>query len=790
MPTAQVSPQEEQEKLRDTAMKQVRDHGFQMKTSLDNNQLMDALKHASTMLLELRTSLLSPRNYYELYMSVCDQLQHLEQFLLIDFQKNKAFGNLYELVQYAGNIVPRLYLLCTVGAVFMKTKEGSRKDILKDCVEMCRGVQHPLRGLFLRNYLLQSTRNQLPDLDNIENVEEGSIEDSVSFILQNFAEMNKLWVRMQHQGHTKEKSKREKERQELKILVGTNLVRLSELEGVNAELYKKTALPSVLEQVVSCHDAIAQEYLMECIIQVFPEEFHLATLNLFLKACEDLEPTVNVKEIIIALITRFVDYSRREDSPGIPANIALFDIFSQEVAVVIQSRDSMSPEDIASLQSALVDLALKVYPDRIHYVDKVLQHIVELFDARDITAIVNTTSHGQKLIGLVRNIIESYKETLTLLQLEHFPALVKLFGFRGRKSITLTLAETLLDNSVIVPSAEEVDQIMSLLSPLLCDQPDQPDEVPDQDMFDSEQELVARLVHHFKVDSPDQQYTILKAIYKQFSNGGENRMRHTLLPVVFAAYQLVFKYRSIADQDDRWEKKCEKILDFCCKTILTLTKIIPDLALRLFLQGALAADRIGLEKEAYEFVIQAFTVFEEDISDSKAQVASLVLIIATFEQMHNLGEDNHETLRTNSTRSASKLLKKPDQCRTVATCAHLFWSGRVKLGGGEAEECHDDKRVSECLKKCCRITNQCMDKIVQVQLLTEILNFCMLFYEKGSTQLTPSFMKSLIDKIKEESAHLNAEENAEILKHFQNTLDHIRYMQGSGSEQDYKGLVV
>ena len=28
----------------------------------------------------------------------------------------------------------------------------------------------------------------------------------------------------------------------------------------------------------------------------------------------------------------------------------------------------MSPEDIAALQSSLTDLALKVYPDRIHYV--------------------------------------------------------------------------------------------------------------------------------------------------------------------------------------------------------------------------------------------------------------------------------------------------------------------------------------------------------------------------------------------------------------------------------------
>lgn len=53
--------------------------------------------------------------------------------------------------------------------------------------------------------------------------------------------MNKLWVRMQHQGHSKHKEKRERERQELRILVGTNLVRLSQLEGVDVETYKKVS---------------------------------------------------------------------------------------------------------------------------------------------------------------------------------------------------------------------------------------------------------------------------------------------------------------------------------------------------------------------------------------------------------------------------------------------------------------------------------------------------------------------------------------------------------------------
>ena len=76
---------------------------------------------------------------------------------------------------------------------------------------------------------------------------------------------------------------------------------------------------------------------MECVIQVFPDELHLQTLNLLLPACADLLETVNVKEIIIALIDRLASYAHRADSGGIPSDIKLFEIFSQEVAIVIQA---------------------------------------------------------------------------------------------------------------------------------------------------------------------------------------------------------------------------------------------------------------------------------------------------------------------------------------------------------------------------------------------------------------------------------------------------------------------
>lgn len=72
------------------------------------------------------------------------------------------FSHILLLIKCIFSLFPS-YLLITVGVVYVKSFPQSRKDILKDLVEMCRGVQHPLRGLFLRNYLLQCTRNILPD---------------------------------------------------------------------------------------------------------------------------------------------------------------------------------------------------------------------------------------------------------------------------------------------------------------------------------------------------------------------------------------------------------------------------------------------------------------------------------------------------------------------------------------------------------------------------------------------------------------------------------------------------
>ena len=59
-----------QAKFVEEAINGARQQAFFMKRALDGDDLATTLKHASEMLRELRTSLLSPKNYYSLCRSL------------------------------------------------------------------------------------------------------------------------------------------------------------------------------------------------------------------------------------------------------------------------------------------------------------------------------------------------------------------------------------------------------------------------------------------------------------------------------------------------------------------------------------------------------------------------------------------------------------------------------------------------------------------------------------------------------------------------------------------------
>lgn len=781
-----ITPEEQNALLQDS-INVIKQETTYMKRSLETRgKLMDALKHASLLLTELRTSQLTPKQYYELYMMVFDSLNLLANFLK-DNHPHHHLADLYELVQYAGNIVPRLYLMITVGTVYMSVPDAPVKEIMKDMIEMCRGVQYPIRGLFLRYYLSQRTKSLLP-----EN------QDSIQFVITNFIEMNKLWVRLQHQGPSKERLKRVKEREELKILVGSNLVRLSQLQN-DKEYYKSYILPAVLEQIVQCKDVLAQEYLLDVVIQVFPDEFHLYTLDEYLSCIKDLNPNASIKKVLIALIDRLTDFAKREDLTALErlsikeieveeeeqeeegkekekekekvkteengaVNINLFEIFWYYINQLEESRE-LSIEEISSLLESVSRLTLTYYPTNYANIDLVFKFAIDKIKELEPTS--NDSSSGdQNFKSLLLAPIHNYVNLLDILKLENFCDLLDSEPLKIQKIVSLEILNKILNNGIRLKTIDHVNGVFKLLRVVIENKEKDTEESVE---FISEQEKLAKLIHLIGNKDSTIHAKLLTNAKTLLSKGN---IKHTYPSLFFNTLKLIRRNKLDDNQNS--------LFKFISRVINDLYRIgLNDLSFKLYLASATIADQVKAEEISYEFFAQSFTIYEEAISDSRLQFQSIVSIAGALQQCRNFTRENYDTLITKTALHGSKLLKKPDQCRSVYLASHLWWGVEISALGeeeGVTEFYRDGKRVLECLQRSLRVADACMDSSVSIELFVEILNRCLYYFIHGNESITIKYINGLIELIQtnlESITNENGQIGENPKKHFQRTLEYI-----------------
>ncbi|CAH9120559.1 unnamed protein product [Cuscuta epithymum] len=759
----------------------IQQNAFYLHRAMDSDNLREALKYSAQLLSELRTSRLPPHKYYELYMRAFDELRKLELFFKDEDRHGCSIVDLYELVQHAGNVLPRLYLLCTVGSVYIKSKEAPAKDILKDLVEMCRAVQHPVRGLFLRSYLAQISRDELLDIGSEYEGEGDTVMDAVDFVLQNFTEMNKLWVRMQHQGPVRIEEKLEKERSELRDLVGKNLHVLSQIEGVDLEMYKETVLPRVLEQVVNCKEVLAQYYLMDCIIQVFPDEYHLQTLEILLTACPQLQPAVDIKTVLSRLMDRLSNYAT--SSPEVLPEFLQVEAFSKlssAIWKVVEAQVDMPIVGAVSLYVSLLTFTLRVHPDRLDYVDQVLGACVKKLSGKPK---LNDSKATKQIVALLSAPLEKYSDIVTALTLSNYPRIMDHLDAGTNKIMAKIIIENIMKRDTCVYTADKVEVLFELIKGLIKDLGGSSSNELDEEDFKEEQNSVARLLHMLYNDDPGEMLKIICTLRKHILAGGPKRLPFTVPPLVFSALKLIRRLQ-VQDGDIVGEEvpaTPKNIFQLLSQTIETLSAVpSPEIALRLYLQCAEAANDCDLEPVAYEFFTQAFVLYEEEVADSKAQVTAIHLIIGTLQRMNVFGVENRDTLTHKATGYSAKLLKKPDQCRAVYACSHLFWVD-------EQDGIKDGERVLLCLKRSLRIANaaQQMANVTRgssgpVTLFVEILNKYLYYFEKGNPQITSAAIQSLIELIKAEMENDNMTANPSCDPFFASTLRYIQFQKQKG----------
>lgn len=184
--------------------RRVQEHSYYMRKAMDVDDLSLVLEKACRMLDELgggeyaksneECGLLTSRSYYELYMKVLDEIPNLEEYLM-SHRISKLV--LYEIVQYSTRVIPRLYLQICFGCVRLRAEaDTTNVTFLVDILNEIKSIQNPLRGLFLRSYFIQVCRTSVPR----------------DLLLNNFLEMNRLWIRLtlHNKSENKETRKRKK----------------------------------------------------------------------------------------------------------------------------------------------------------------------------------------------------------------------------------------------------------------------------------------------------------------------------------------------------------------------------------------------------------------------------------------------------------------------------------------------------------------------------------------------------------------------------------------------------
>lgn len=333
------------------------------------------------------------------------------------------------------------------------------------------------------------------------------------------------------------------------------------------------------------------------ITKVFPDEFHLHTLDLLLSAIARLNPHVDLKKIVIGLMDRLSPYAAKEVDtsaepevkkrneeeavtrllekleldreakakakeseettqddetsvnatenrseqpaeetpetadpakkeseaendadvkPGILAEVKLYDIFYDQVVSLIKTR-ALPIQDTMALLVSLVNLALNIYPDRLEYVDQVLDFATQKTTEYTDHADLHSAPTQQHILHLLNAPLKSYISIFTALALPHYLPLLTSQSYPTRRAVASEIVRSLLRNKILVSTTENLDRVLQALRVLIKEGMQQSSGYPgtqsqrrggETDETIEEQGWLARFVHLIQAKDNDTQLKV------------------------------------------------------------------------------------------------------------------------------------------------------------------------------------------------------------------------------------------------------------------------------------------
>ena len=801
----------DQEKAVDLAIKSVERQSYHVLLTIEQNNLRFCLKQAKLMLNELRTNILTPKRYFQLYNVVFEEMKKVEDFMKLEITHGRHPEDIYESVQQCQYVIPRLYLTILAASVYIEKCPDKCRDILNDLLEQVKSSQNPLRGVFTRHFLLQILKDKLPDNDNIYVKEKGgNFEDSVFFLIKNLEEINRLWIRLTSDAPELERPNKEIERINLKPLIAESINIISSLEGLTMELYENLVLPKIIEIIFMYNDPLSQEYIMECIIRSFPVEYNIKCMEFILLTISKLSVGVNVKMLFIIMLVKLTIYyesnekseNEEEKKKIITDSYSVYPILMRNFDIIM-SNEMRSPDkyilDILELNISFLKYTIKCSPE--NEILNSLNHILNL--NVQILQFFNPNTFLKNEIDKIGELLAIPLESIySLFDMPDFPNILNYLDYNNMKSLGLSIINNLINpnSKEKLDSIEKINKLFLFIRPLLNNiKGPEEEKAPN---FQKDQNTVSKLIFVVKSENPE----ILLDIYTQFKNvfyeGGKNRRIITLPSLANVLIYFSTKISTLYENKNKNENENEneennkeneldiskfenddifyeflnKIYELLIYIIKVLEEEFPEMAFRLNLLASAQVDNIQILREKLEEksllffnngleIYKAFDKEKNNKFDYFSYICQILLKNTIF------SKENLENVIKFLYSEAKNMAKRTDQCNGYLIVSQLYY-----------QHFKDKKNIMDCLNAAKKVADFSLTNPHNLILYIFLLNKYIYYIDVDNediVEIKPDQIGDLIEAIKNHIYTIKTDKSIdacflpEIEKYFKNTVSLI-----------------
>ena len=794
--------EQDQNKFIENALQNVKNSSIKMKNSIDRNDMRTTLKNASEMISELKTNLLSPKNYYQLFTAIFDELIYLQNYFKEDSKKGRRFKELYEAVQQSISIIPRVYLLITVGKVFIESGQCDKNEIIYDMIQMTKGVQNPIRGLFSRYFLLKMLKDYLINIDDL---------------IDNFKDMNRLWIRIKNTQNLN-KDKINSIRNELKVLVGENITRLADFPEINIEIYKNQILFPLLKAIIDCNDEISQEYVLECIIHAFPDEFNIICMDEILSSLTEMNENFDIKNIFITILDKLGKFNSIEKKKELKTN-EIFEKLNNAINFIFQENKkndgNLDIMKLIELQCVYLKFVINFNTfdeddKKFNIINKIIENTFDLLNKNIGNR--RLSKEGMRLISkLLTNLMEG---PISIFKFKNFPDLMGMLDEEFRSVISLQIINSLVKekNKSAISNKEKMEIMIEFIKPMIIFDYNN---INNDSQFEYQQNIISKLIYAPFCNDPFEQFEMFKILKEAFfyfakdnnveignkkltiyiqviinslllfiskisesyfynKNKENNKLNNN--KIYFRTFFLLEKF----ENENSFYDFFNEILKLINSLLHELENINIILTFKLSIQCAFTLNNLKLLKEnfsekCFDYLDKSIIILSSEKIENNEKFNLIIQMIGTLNEINIISLEKYKILIEKINEFPIKLNKRNEQCKLMLNLSNLYYNKINK----------ENEKVIFCLKEAKKFAEYSLTNPLNTVLFINILNYYIKFdliIENFNKIANIDDINDLIDKIKNYIITIQEDNKIEnkneilnkIKKYFNDTMIYIK----------------